>query len=267
MAENKKISFLEVDNKKSTIKELLEEELLQIMADRGFARALTLKDYYISIILYLLKDVKGICFKGGTALQKTLLDYSRLSEDIDFTLTRDLNKVKEEIIRILNDSKLFGKIDKDKDVTKFTRLIAPYSSSLGRGEIFLDLNERGKLLLKPELLDMKHFYPNIPKYNFLCLNRKEMIAEKVAAAIGRNKPRDHYDIYQIIKHKIPVDMSLVEKKCKQSGDEFDITKMFNRAKKRHKRWNADMIPLLAEDVKFQEVMKTLADHFDLKSYR
>ena len=63
----------------STIKELLEDEFNQIVVDIGFDRNLLVKDYYITIMLYLLKDVKGIIFKGGTALQKTFLDYSRIS--------------------------------------------------------------------------------------------------------------------------------------------------------------------------------------------
>ena len=56
------------------IKELLEDEFNQIVVDVGFNRELLVKDYYITFMLYLLKDVKGIVFKGGTALQKTFLD-------------------------------------------------------------------------------------------------------------------------------------------------------------------------------------------------
>jgi len=246
------------------IKELLERELNQISVETGFTRSLLTKDYYITAILYLIKDVQGMLFKGGTALQKTVLDYSRISEDIDFTLTRPLTSIKKDIIKILDDSKIFGKISKDKDVSLFTRLIVPYNTQLGKGEIFIDLNEKAKTITKPEQVSLKHFYPNIPQYRFLCLSQKEMIAEKIAAAIGRNKPRDHYDIYQIIKEKIPIDMKLVQKKCLQSGDDPSILKMFNKAKTLYKRWNKDMHPLIVENITFQEVMKTLADHFKLK---
>jgi predicted nucleotidyltransferase component of viral defense system len=246
------------------IKELTEKELTEIISERGFSRRLTVKDYYITILLYLMKDIKGIYFKGGTALQLTLLDHTRISEDIDFTLNRSLKEVRKEIEDTIDKSDLFGKISQDKDVDKFVRLIVPYKSILGNDQIFIDLNEKGKLLLKPENLEMKHFYPNIPQFSVPCLNRKEMVAEKIAAAIGRNKPRDHYDIYQLIKHGLTFDMDLVKKKCEQSGDDPSILKMFNRAKKLYKRWNEDMIPLLVEEVSFQEVMKTLSEHFNLK---
>ena len=91
-----------------------------------------------------------------------------------------------------------------------------------------------------------------------------MIAEKVAASIGRNKPRDHFDVYRIIKSNMPIRMELVKKKCESSGDDFSIIKMFNKAQTLKNRWDKDMVALLAEPVPFHEVMKYLAKHFKLK---
>jgi len=246
------------------IKEIRKEELDEIIAKSGFDYDLTVKDYYIIVLLYLIKDIEGIYFKGGTAIQKTILNHSRLSEDIDFTLERPLKDVREEIEKKINDSKIFKSIIRDKDVEGFVRLVVSYNTDFGKDVIFIDLNERGKIFTKPETIEIKHFYPNIPKFSFPCLSRDEMVAEKVAAAIGRNRPRDHYDVYKMIKEGIKINMKLVEKKCKQSGNEFNIVKMFNKAKKLHKRWNDDMIPLLVDEVGFEEVMKTLADYFNLK---
>jgi len=246
------------------IKEIREEEIGLIMGETGFQRDLIIKDFFITVILYLIRNVKGAYFKGGTAMQKTFLGYSRISEDIDFTIERDLKNVKKEIIGILNKSGYFGKISKDKEVTLFTRLVVPYNTKIGKGEIFIDLNEKAKLLESPELNNLNHLYSTIPEFSLLCLAKKEMIAEKISAAIGRNKPRDHYDIYQIIKHNLPIDMKLVKQKCESSGNDPSISRMFNKAKKLHKRWNEDMIPLIAEQVSFQEVIKTLAGYFHLK---
>jgi len=198
-------------------------------------------------------------------LQKIFLNYSRLSEDIDFTLTRNLKETRQEIIKKLNESKLFGKIKPDKDVKGFVRLVIPYTGfSKEKGSISIDLNERAKLLRKTENSKIKHLYENIPKFSFNTLSKEEMIAEKVAAAIARNKPRDHFDIYRIIKQKLPINLKLVKEKCKQSNIEFNITRMFSKAKKLNKRWNEDMIPLLSEEISFQEVIQTLAKHFNLK---
>ena len=91
-----------------------------------------------------------------------------------------------------------------------------------------------------------------------------MFAEKVAATVGRNKPRDHYDVYTIIKAGLPINLGLVKQKCEQSGVEFNIKRMFSKADKLKVRWDRDMIPLLANEVPFVEVMRTLARHFKLK---
>ncbi len=236
------------------ITRLTNNEFTEIVSDSGFSRLLMSKDYYLTVILYLLKDIKGIYFKGGTALQKCFLNHSRLSEDVDYTLTRSLKEVRAEIESVLDSSKLFGKITQDKDVEGFVRLVVHYTGFDDENSfIFIDLNERGKLLTEPKKYSLKHFYPNIPQFEVPCLSRDEMFAEKMTAAISRNKPRDHFD--------------LVKKKCAQVKIEFDIERMFNRANKLHKKWDADMEALLSFEVKFVEVMQTLAKEFKLSDVK
>jgi len=240
------------------------DELRAIAAEKNFDIVILEKDYLLTKLLYLIKDIKGIYFKGGTALNKIFLDHKRLSEDLDFTLTRDLNEVEKEI-RIMLKGTIFDKITHDKRVEKFVRLIVHYKLFHEEGTIFLDLNEKADLVSKSEKYKLPHFYKDyIPEYEVTTLAKNEMIAEKMAAAIGRNRPRDHYDLYNIIKKKLPLDLKLVKKKCEQSGDEFNITKMFNKAKKLHVRWNEDLVQLLSEKTTFQEVMITLSKYFKLK---
>ena len=248
------------------IKAVNENMINNLSGETGFNTKVLLKDYYITAVLYLIKDIEGIYFKGGTALQKIFLNYARLSEDADFTLAKDIEEIKEKIVNILVKSGLFEKITKDKDVKGFTRLVVHYKGfSYEDGVVFVDLNQRAKLLMKPEKHQIRHFYKNIiPDFSLNILAKEELIAEKVAAAIGRNMPRDHYDIYKIVKAKIPINMEMVKEKCKQSNVEFDIIKMFNNAKKLKNRWDEDLLPLLAKEVSFKEVIMTLARRFNLK---
>ena len=237
----------------------------ELVVKKRFPRPLLLKDYYLALILYLIKDIDGIYFKGGTALNKIFLHHARLSEDIDFTLTRDEKEVKKEILTILNNSGLFKEISEGKNVDGFLRMIIRYDSDLGNGELFIDLNRKGKLMLTPEIHQVNHFYsPFIPEFSIKTLAQEEMIAEKVAATIGRNKPRDHFDVYKILHAHLPINLDIVKKKCAASGDAFSILKMFNKAKTLKNRWDQDMLPLLAEEVSFQTVMKYLAQYFNLK---
>ncbi|HLC55547.1 MAG TPA: nucleotidyl transferase AbiEii/AbiGii toxin family protein, partial [Candidatus Nanoarchaeia archaeon] len=181
------------------IKRINLDYIQDIYASRGFTLRLLVKDYYLTLILYLIRNVEGIYFKGGTAINKIFLNHSRLSEDIDFTLTRNIAEVKKEIAEIIQKSGLFEGITEDKNVEGFLRMIIHYSLNDQKGTVFIDLNQRGKLFVEPEYHPISHFYiPFIPQFSIKTLAREELIAEKVAASIGRNKPRDHFDVYQII---------------------------------------------------------------------
>src|SRR3989344_806954 len=223
------------------IKKLTIDEFKDLASKLPFNEMLLTKDYHLTLILYLLKDIEEIYFKGGTALQKIFLNYPRLSEDIDLTLTKDVQEVIKEIKRVLEKNG-FKRITKDKDVEGFTRLVIHYRGFSGEeGVVFIDLNKRAKILMNPEKHKINHFYKGkIPEFSFNTLAKEEMIAEKVAAAIGRNQPRDHYDIYRIIKEKLPINMKIAREKCRQSNVEFDITKMFNEAKKLKSKWDVDL---------------------------
>lgn len=250
----------------AAISKISRDQLIDIAKKKKFDDDLILKDFYVTAILYLLKDVEGIYFKGGTALQKIFLSYARLSEDVDYTVTRNIPDVIEDIRKIIETSHFFEKVTKDKDVQLFTRLLVHYSDFSGQPNIvFIDLNQRATLLSPPEKHSIQHFYDgHIPVFSVTTLSRDEMVAEKMAATIGRNKPRDHFDMYKIIEKNIPINLDFVKKKLQHSNLELDITHMFNQAKKLKKRWDADMAPLLAEPIEFTKVMTTLAKHFKLK---
>jgi len=248
------------------IKRITKNELYEIASTKRFSKDLLAKDYVLTEILFLIKDIPNVYFKGGTALQKTILHHSRLSEDIDFTVTTNVKKVDLEIVQTLDKSKMFGTITHDKDVTGFIRLIVAYNL-FGeiKGEVFIDLNEKAILLRTPENKTIEHFYENnIPKFQLNLLAEEELIAEKLRAGITRNKPRDHFDIYQIIKTGHKINYKLAEEKCKSAGAEFSIIRLFNKAKTLKNRWDTDMIPLLAEEIEFTTVIRFLAKHFNLK---
>ncbi|MDP7115514.1 MAG: nucleotidyl transferase AbiEii/AbiGii toxin family protein [Candidatus Woesearchaeota archaeon] len=248
------------------IKNMTREDMQDLVKKTNFDERFLTKDYYITRLLFDLKDIKNAFFKGGTALQKTLLEHARLSEDIDFTVTKNIYQVEQEIRSILYTEEFITKVEKDKSVHQFVRLVIHYDNFRGRDDtIFIDLNERAKLALDTETSKINHLYPEfIPSFSFPTLCKEEMIAEKMAATIGRNKPRDHFDLYTLIQKGFPINLDLVKKKCKQSGNELTIINMFNKAKKLKNRWDEDMGSLLPEEVSFQEVMKKLAHHFHLK---
>ncbi|MFT4249790.1 MAG: nucleotidyl transferase AbiEii/AbiGii toxin family protein [Candidatus Woesearchaeota archaeon] len=243
------------------------KRIIQTAAKTGFAQRLILKDYYLTQVLYAIKDVKNIFFKGGTALNKIFLNHARLSEDIDFTVT-NLKQARKDIQQLLRQIPFIQAITTGKDVKGFVRIICEYETFTQTTDtIYVDLNENATLLKKPQKQQISHYYENIPVYEVFCLDKQELIAEKVAATIQRNKPRDHYDIYQIIKHQLPISMQLVTTKCAHENTDELVIRMFSQAKKLYNRWDEDMVALLQEPVSFHEVMQVNAKYFTLSEVK
>lgn len=243
----------------------MELDELKILADeRGFNIEIIEKDYLVTYLLYLLKEIKGIYFKGGTAINKILLNHQRISEDLDFSVKRNVTEVEKEIKNKLRNT-IFSKITHDKRVDKFTRLIAHYKLFHEPGTIFIDLNERSKLILEPQDLPIEHFYKDeMPEFEVPCLNKKELIAEKVMATCQRYRPRDYLDLYFLIKSNIPIELNLVKRKFRANKLEFTVFLMFKNTDKIFNQWKDDLFMLTKTRPSFQEVMKTLSDYFKLK---
>ena len=245
--------------------EITPERLKIIAGKEGFNIIMIEKDYLLTYLLYLLRDIKGIYFKGGTALHKVILNHERLSEDLDFTLTRSVKEVKSDIGAVLKNT-IFDKITYGRDLDNFTRLIIHYKLFHEEGKIFIDLNEKAKLMLKPKHYSINHFYNEIiPNFSVACLDEKELLAEKVRAAATRYRARDYADLYFIIKAGRIIDLSIVEKKFKSDNAEFTKVDIFKNTNKICKNWNKDLSQVLKRSLDFKEVMNTLADYFDLKS--
>ena len=182
--------------------EMISENKLRYIAGlKGFNLIYLEKDFFLTLLLYLLKDLDKIYFKGGTALNKIFLNHTRLSEDLDFTCKEDLSKVKERIIKILEDNKaIFPKYNFEKETSNFFRLKIFYKSFFeNKNYILLDVNKKASIILKPQKYKVNHFYENIPKFEICTLDVKELVAEKVRTLIMRNQPRDYYDIYNLFK--------------------------------------------------------------------
>ncbi len=250
------------------IKPISKEEFNILAAKLGFDLETTIKDYYLTVLLFHLSKVKGLHFKGGTALNKIFLGHPRLSEDIDFTVIGSVKKKEKEIRDIISKIHEFNEVRHDKRVEHFVRLIVHYSNEDIKGNIIIDLNSKAKLLLKPEIKELKHFYPEfIPKFNVKTLSIKELIAEKICAMTNRHAPRDYFDVYNIIKYKLPISMSLIEKKFELDGKKCDIGLIFKKSNKVYRLWESDLLPLTTTKPDFKEVMQTLIKFFKYKEYK
>lgn len=86
--------------------DLFAEAINFTSATTGFAARLIEKDYFASILLRHLCDGRvDLVFKGGTCLSKVYWGFSRLSEDLDFSIAMPLDATPGQRRRVASPMK------------------------------------------------------------------------------------------------------------------------------------------------------------------
>lgn len=242
--------------------EMIGEDKLRYLAGKhGFSIIYLEKDYFLTLLLYFIRNIEGIYFKGGTALNKIFLNHLRLSEDLDFASKAGITAVKNRVESVV-DKDIFTKLEVDHFTENFIRWRVYFKSYFGgKSFVVLDINRKASIHLKPERHKVKNFYGLHFQIN--ALNIDEIIAEKVRALILRNQPRDYFDLYFILK-KRRLNFKIIEKKLEEAGARFDVERIFKNAQKIYSRWDRDLMPLTNRKVKFINVIKALQKHFEYK---
>lgn len=198
----------------------------------GFRTELIEKDYLCSLVLmHLYHDHNSsLAFKGGTLLAKVHAGFYRLSEDLDFSISipstsnrkqRSKNaKPLKEIVNNIPDALSIFTIAKPLAANNESRqynATLNYESKLTgiTGKILIDIGLREEHLLPTARLDARTLLLNqfteqsmVPAFPLSCLSLEETYAEKVRAALTREKPaiRDYYDIHYATQANI-IDIS------------------------------------------------------------
>ncbi|MCK5849875.1 MAG: nucleotidyl transferase AbiEii/AbiGii toxin family protein [Kiritimatiellae bacterium] len=187
--------------------------------EQGFDSNLVEKDYFCSLVLASLSGVEGdFVFKGGTCFGKVFLNFFRLSEDLDFSISLPytakrsqrrkaiavyksaLVALPEQLPGIELGKALIGRNESRQyvAVVEYASLITP-----GKGRIKIDIGLREELLAVPSrclvqtlLVDSVTGVDVLPPFHFLCIDQQEAWAEKTRAALCRRKPaiRDFFDM-------------------------------------------------------------------------
>lgn len=144
---------------------------------------------------YQQKETDKIFFKGGTAL-RIIYGSPRFSEDLDFSAAYfGVKEIEEAILNTLNEIqrenvKVVLKESKKTSggflgLVEFERIPINLQISLREGE------KRGEALAV-----VNDF---IPSYVIISLSRNQLVEEKMQALFSRQKPRDFYDLYFMLR--------------------------------------------------------------------
>lgn len=214
------------------------------------------KDYIQDAVLFSLyqKVSDEFVFKGGTCLYKC---YSllRFSEDLDFTVSKNvkIGKIVASLLENLEFLNIKGQVKETREYLQQINVHLLFKGPLYRGRkselCFLPLNL--SLRERPLMIQKEGYhslYPEIPAFDLFLMSEPEILAEKVRAIYTRNKPRDVYDFWFLLKKKIHFDRNLVEQKLKLYDLHFDISIFKERLQEKEKLWLTDLKPLVPNDV-------------------
>ena len=189
-------------------------EVFRLAHREGVGERVIEKDYVLSWVLVAIaeSDLRDqVAFKGGTALKKAYFPEYRFSEDLDFTLTDSL--IHEHLLVLLEDSlpSLLSRVNlrvelSSADLSAFgstsvqASYVGPLQASMASRTLKMDFT-RGEMLVNPPtraVLSARYSdYPSdvrLPTYT-----KREVLAEKLCALMGRTEARDLYDVWWLLE--------------------------------------------------------------------
>ena len=176
------------------------------------------RDYCLAWLLSFIGESElgaALAFKGGTALKRCYFGDYRFSEDLDFSLLREmsLEMIKghlEEIYKkIYEASGIQFSFDHEEpkhsnSYTFYLRYVGPMSTA---NTVKVDITIREEMVFKLEqrpILKAYNEYSDLPENRFIATYSLDEIASEKTMALAdpaRNEPRDLYDLWQLTTEK------------------------------------------------------------------
>ncbi len=247
------------------------KELAGYSKSVGFSLGQAEKDYLQHIFLASLYSVSAtdFVFKGGTALQK-VFGLDRFSEGLDFTFQpgQDIGGLVRKSVRSMGnfvESAISKETEKGGSALYKIGVKGPLFDGTEKSTqaLTIEISKREKVLLKPTVERVVPIYKDVRAYTLLCMDPREMLAEKVSAVMTRQKARDVYDLWFLLKKNIPIDFGLINGKLSYYGIEFEKQEFVKAVNSKKGFWEGELSPLLLSTPKFDyiagEVIRVIAE--------
>jgi uncharacterized protein len=235
---------------------ITKEDLINYSKKKNYNLGQAEKDYFQEIILFILysKFNNNLVFKGGTALTKCY-GFDRFSEDLDFN--GEEKEYKTIIEKGLKDFYLDFEIEEKKhqnSINLTIKLNGPLynGNKNSKCKIEIDINLKEKSILKTNLKKIGLFIEQIPSFEIIVLSEEEILAEKIRTIIERNKARDIYDLYYLIKKNTKINYELIKLKIKK---DFNKNEFLEKLKEKEIIWDSELKSIVKNYPLFKEVNK------------
>jgi predicted nucleotidyltransferase component of viral defense system len=181
-------------------------ELLEKARERKLTLGMIEKDYVLGWLLFGLSGVKGLIFKGGTALSKIYFPRLwRLSEDLDFGYGQDFQGITSTLPDVFRSIEAMSRIKLSLKSAysnpDYLQLKLQYDAVLGRNWIKVDVTREAPID-RVSGRKLGQGYSDYPIFRVRTESIEEIGAEKIRSLVERKKCRDYYDVWQLMKLKI-----------------------------------------------------------------
>ena len=210
---------------------MIDRKQLRKLHDQDLPLHVLEQDYIQALFLQkLYNQTEALVFKGGTFL-KHAHGLDRFSEDLDFTQKKGTENVISQLREVADSISDYGveaEIDNIEENNFSASCRLRYQGPLydgsehSKGSIEIDVSKREDVLTDPEWTRLFFEYPETRVVNALGLSKEELLAEKLRALSTRNKARDLYDCWYLIKQGIQPRNNLFEQKMEVVGEEPDL---------------------------------------------
>ena len=230
---------------------ILKEDLVRI-ARLNNLRAFQQEKHYIQTLALrsIYASTNDLAFKGGTCLW-FFHGLNRFSEDLDFTMIKEV-KLKNLPVEVEKDLDVYGinpeiRILKNDEISFSFRIGAKgplFTKEIERSFVRIEISKREELKKKPDVIELDAIYTDILPFFVLVMKREEILAEKVRAVLTRNRARDVYDLWFLLKKGTGFELNLVNEKLKYYRKVFEKEVFMERIQRTEGYWESELKPLV-----------------------
>lgn len=188
---------------------MISRSQIEELRDKWQTTELNVAREYVQHVLLsnLYPELKGIklAFKGGTAL-RLLRDSPRFSEDLDFTGYGKAYHAGEAIKTALKGATKAG-LDFAVETSEATSggWFAAVSTKIHEWRLRIEWNISLRKSRKGGVETELVATPLWASYSVQAMPADEMVYEKIDALFRRKKPRDFFDLYFVLRHRLGIE--------------------------------------------------------------
>ncbi len=202
---------------------ITQREISQIAFREQMSDRVIEKDYVLTWLLLALADSalsEHLAFKGGTALKKIYFPDYRYSEDLDFTVIGQiapdglLAGLRGALDRLAKEQGFQFDLPENRierraqSLTAYVSFVGPLQARLGTRDVKIDFTLSEKLVFLVDKRPILSAYSDRVERSIQSYSLEEVIVEKLCAIIGRNEPRDVYDLHFLLNRN-DIDFHLI----------------------------------------------------------